>query len=466
MLKSRLYSVFQSLSRSELRELKKLVRSPFFNQREYVARLYDYLLECHLLLQLPPENEPAFRFLFPQQSFDHPKLRLAMSLLLKLIEKYLVYKKIFADEVRTKVELAAIYRERKLYKQFSFTLKEAQQLQEKHTIRNAEYYNDRYRMQLEQYLRSSAEKHTEELNLQEISDTIDLTYMALKLRQTCLLLSHQTVYKTEYEFGLLADMLSHIESQGYLDIPAIAVYYYCYYALTRTAEEQYFRQFKDLLLQYSQHFSQNETRDLYLMAINYCIKRLNEGNQEYFREALDLYQGSLQQDYLLENGTLSRFTYNNAVAIGLWLDEFEWVESFISKYRDALEKRYRISGYSFNMARLEYRRRHYAKALQLLSKTDYRDILLNLQVKTYQLKIYYELKELDVLESHLDTMKTFIRRKKVIGYHQSNYLNIIRFTKKLVLHNPYDKAERQQLKVQIAEEDILTEKAWLLNQLQ
>ena len=442
-----------------------MVRSPFFNQREYVAVLYDYLYECHVELRVDPIKEQAYRRLFPETLFDHPRLRLAMSLLLKLIEQFLVYNKVFEDPGKSKIQLAAIYRERKLDRQFETAIKDAQEWQAKKAIRNAEYYNDLYNIQIEQYLYSSARKHTEELNLQEISDTIDINYLTLKLRQTCLLLSHQTVYKTEYRFGLLADVLKYIEGQGYLHIPAISVYYYCYHALVYPGQEGYFSNLKQLIFQYGHEFPLNETRDLYLLAINYCIKRLNEGNMEYFREGLDLYKESLKNDYLLVNGTLSRFSYNNAVAMGLRIGEYEWVEGFIHKYKEALEKPYRDNTFSFNLSRLEYERKNYNSALQLLQKVDYRDILLTLGVKTLQLKIYYELKEYDLLESHLDSMRIFIRRKEVIGYHQMNYLNIVNYTKKLLTANFYDKQTIASLQQKVEMEDILTEKNWLLEQL-
>ena len=82
------------------------------------------------------------------------------------------------------------------------------------------------------------------------------------------------------------------------------------------------------------------------------------------------------------------------------------------------------------------------------------------------LKIYFELKEFTLLESHLDTMKVFIRRKKVIGYHQTNYLNIVRFTKKILTTNLFDKSKKTKLREEIENEKILTEKEWLLEQLE
>ena len=123
-------------------------------------------------------------------------------------------------------------------------------------------------------------------------------------------------------------------------------------------------------------FPPEETRDLYLLAINYCIKRLNEGHQRYAWEGLELYKEGLHQDILISNGLISRFSYRNIVAMGLVAEDFSWVASFISNYRSYLPKAHRESMFSFNMARLEYHRKHYDSALQLLQKSEYKDLLL------------------------------------------------------------------------------------------
>ena len=70
-----------------------------------------------------------------------------------------------------------------------------------------------------------------------------------------------------------------------------------------------------------------------------------------------------------------------------------------------------------------------------------------------------------MLEAHLNAMNNFIRRKRVLGYHKDNYLNIIRYTKKIMALKPYDKAAIQNLVAEIEAEEKLTEKRWLLQQL-
>jgi hypothetical protein len=80
------------------------------------------------------------------------------------------------------------------------------------------------------------------------------------------------------------------------------------------------------------------------------------------------------------------------------------------------------------------------------------------------LKIYYEIQAFDLLYSHLEALKTFIHRKKMMAYHRTNYLNIIRFTKALLELPPGDRQVRKQLKEKIAETSAVAEKQWLLKQ--
>ncbi|MFT7453104.1 MAG: hypothetical protein ACI9VN_003841, partial [Patescibacteria group bacterium] len=234
----------------------------------------------------------------------------------------------------------------------------------------------------------------------------------------------QAVYKTEYHFGLLQEMIHYIEEQGLLKIPAIEMYYYCYNALTQPAELHYFEKLKTALFKYAFLFPEKEIKDLFLLTINYCVKRLNEGNRLFVPDLLDLYKEGLRQEYLLTSGVLSLFTYHNVATMGLIQKDYDWVEQFNADYKSHIEKQHRESSYSYNMARLAYSRKNYDDVFLLLQKVNYKDILFNLAIKTIALKTYFELGEIDLLESHMDAMQNYIRRKKDIGYHRELYSNL------------------------------------------
>jgi len=465
MQNSRLIALLETLSNKETREIRNFLASPFFNKRIEVAQLFDYLSDCLHLHQHIPEKRSAYRHLKGKQAdYDDQQMRLWMSFLLKTVEKYLVHKAVFEDEVKTKTKLAEIYRLRNLPKHLDRSLRELETLQNKQSFRNATFYSNDFQIQVEQYRFTSANRRMSELNLQKMLDNLDIAYLSQKLRQSCLAISHQAVYNTQYHFGLSEEIINYVEQQDLLKIPAIAIYYYVFQTLSKPDESKYFRSFKTEVVKHGAQFPAEELGDIYILAINFCIKKYNEGDKQFLQDEFELYQEGLKQNLFLKNNILSRFTYRNVVTVGLVLEEFQWLESFISDYRNKLDKAYQESMFSFNLARLEYSRKNYKAALHLLQKSLYKDLLLNLAAKTVILKIFYELDEFDLLDAHLQAMRTFIRRKNIIGYHQENYLNLIQFTKKLIEANPYEKEGIQQIKKEIEATKSIAEKGWLLQQ--
>lgn len=181
---------------------------------------------------------------------------------------------------------------------------------------------------------------------------------------------------------------------------------------------------------------------------------------------LELYQFGFKNEIFLVNGELSRYTYQNAVTFGLILKAYDWVKNILESYKNYLPKKFKISTYSFNAARLYYEQDNKNEALTLLQKADSRDVLLSLAAKMLQLQIYYELNEFDLLHSHINATKTYIRRKKIMGYHREIYSNSLKFAQKLIDLNPYDKSERKQLREEVLATKILAEKEWMLQQIE
>lgn len=81
------------------------------------------------------------------------------------------------------------------------------------------------------------------------------------------------------------------------------------------------------------------------------------------------------------------------------------------------------------------------------------------------LKMYFENGEFDALDSLLDIFRTMVNRKRMLGYHKSHYLGIIRFTKKLMELRPGDQAGAEELRHKILAVERLPEKNWLMQQL-
>jgi hypothetical protein len=466
MEKARLLKLLRNLSKEEWRGLKKFVRSPFCEQRKEVPALLDWLEQTLQKPHKTPDKNQAYRAVFGGSGApDEHRVRMAMSFLFQATGQFLAIQGFLADGVQYQRQLARVYRQRGLPELFPKTNAAASALHARSQARNADHLELRYQLDLERHHFQADNRQVAAEELQALSDHLDEAYLARKLWQACAMLSHSSLSSAQYALGFLPAVLAAAEQSMAEQPPAVRLYYHCYKMLLEPSEKAHFQQFKQMLDTHGSLFPAVEMRDLYILAINFCIRQYNAGNQDYLPEQFQLYRKGLEEGYFLSEGTLSRYTYQNAATIGLVLREWDWVEHFVHAYGALLKAEHREGMVSFNLARLEYQRGQRGKALQLLQKAEYKDLLLHLAAKTLQLKIYYELGEFDLLESHLQATATFIRRKKALGYHRENYLNTVHFVQKMLEIGPYDKAGRAALRQAVEASRAVAEKEWLLHSL-
>ncbi len=467
MEKSHLVHILRVLDKKEVKELRKWVASPAHNLRQDVVGLLDYLVAGqHLSSEKHLEKERAFQAIYPGKPYNDAEMRQAMHFLLKAIENFLVYNELLKDEVRTQTMLAKVYRKRQLPKLFQKTIEAGREIQEKQPYRNHQYFENEYFLQFEQYTYLSGLGRNTPLNLQEVSDANDVAYLATKLQLSCIMLSHQAVFKTTYRLQILDELLAYLENnQHLLDIPAIAIYYHQFKAMQNPGDESHYRALKKQIFENGHLFPNEEIRVIFLLTINYCIGRINAGLNEYRLESFELYKEGIQNNIFLENGVLSRFTYGNVVMAGLNLKEFDWVEKFIYRNKDFLEEKHKDGVFQFNLARLSFEKKDYKEAMKLFSALDYDDILTNLLAKTMLVKMYYELDEFDALDSLIESMRNYLQRKNVMGYHKESFKHMIYCTKKLLKIIPGDNEQLKKIKTEIQTIEPLMERKWLLEQL-
>lgn len=468
MKNSHLVVILRSLDKKEVRELRKWLQSPVHNQREDVVDLFEYLIN-NKRLEKPNllEKEKIFRKIFPGEAFEDAKLRQSMHFLLKAIEEYLVYSEMGEDEVRQRTVLSSVYRKRRLNKIFLRTIKQVESLQASPKLQDESYLRNEYLLQREKYLFWAGPRQRNKANLQEVSDALDYTFLADKLRQSCLVLAYQKAYKSEFNIGLINEVLNYIEAQTIFHIPAITIYYYVYKAFTSTDSEMHFQNLRASISQFGSLFPNEEIRDIYLMAINYCIQKVNEGERSFLKETFNMYKAGFEKGYLIENNSISQNTFLNVVANALLLKEYEWAKHFIQSYQQFLSEPHRSNTIDFSLARLHFVQKEYDKAMRLLAQVEFSQVVINLMAKTMVLKMYYELSEEDALDSLLESMRAYLYRKNVVATHKAIYMNFIRMTKKLVRINPFDSKQRDKLRQEIIATNPLprTERSWLLEQL-
>ena len=454
------FELIKTLEAAEIRDMRIILRSDWFNYREDVRLLFDILVRAVASGRGEmPEKAAVFKKIYPEKTPDDRLLRLLGSWLTDAIEDYLRWKSLAAQPAGNYLVLASAYRKKNLPTLFQKNIRRAQECLEQQPVRNADYLRQKHDVMAENFRFEAATKRTEALQVQEMSDALDHWFFAQKLRQICTALSHQNVFKTEYKFSLLEPILEQIERDNLLRYPAIDLYYHCYIVLSEPDNEAGFARFLEKIVQHGTCFPEEELRDLYVLGLNFCTRRINEGSQAHVRAGFELYRAGFEKKIFLVDGVLSRFTYRNAAALGLLLGELEWVRTFLEEFRTFIEPRYRDSNYYFSLARWEYEMKNYDAALLLLQHSESDDLLAALAARTLAAKILFNIGAFDALHSHLDAMQIFLKRHKEISYHRANYVNFIRFTRKLATATAGQKAE---LQTAIQQEKAVSEKKWLL----
>ena len=464
MKNHKLIRLFKTLNQQELRELKQFVRSPFYNRRQDVIRLFDTLRK---IIKYPEKltAEKLFVKVYPEQFFHASNLAHVMSYLLKIIEEYLIQQEVNREGKERYFYLIRAYRRRNLNKALQRKIIQAEVLLRQQNTKNLQTHYDYYRLGMEIYNVQKRQKRTVVTALQETANYLDLYLIGKKLHQSCILLTHSALSSQQYELGLLKNILNYLEmpaQKALLNEPSLVLWYHALQTFLAPNKEQHFQKLKHFLPQTSQYFSQAECSDFYQIALNFCIKRLNQGQQIYIQEAFNLYKRGLAIDIFFEDDYLSPFTYKNIIALGLGLKEYKWVKQFIHDYKKKLPPQHREQSFKYNLARWHFEQQNYKDALMLLQVVTFQDVLPKLTAKVLQSKIYFELGEIEVLYHFLRSFEHQLRRQKKLGYHKTYYLNFVRMTQKLAQINKTDKKEVENLRKQIEEMEQLPEKGWLL----
>ncbi len=463
--KTKVFRLITALSRKDQREMRKFLQSPYFNQREDVIVLFDYLIAQATKKKEVLAAAPLFKKLFPRVPFDAAKLRYTLSFLAVLLKRFMVIEYQNNFPIEAQLTLCKSLRKRGLPELFEQEWKQLKKNQQEQKIRNFDYHFNNYQIAFEYYEHFLQHSRQGKIYLPEMAEELSHFTIAALLRQSCLILAMKNLWQQDFQLPLLTEVIAQVDRGDYKDLPAIAIYYHGYRAMSQPENEKDFIRLKQLIQQYWQQFPKTEIRDIYLMAINYCIKQLNRGARQYIQEALDLYRSGLDNESLLEDGFLSSFNYKNVLRLGIALKEFDWVEQFMEAYKSYLHPQERENTYLYNLAFFYFQKPDYNQAISLLQKVEFKDVFNHLDARRMLLRIYFELKEFDALDSLLDSFKTYIHRQKEIGYHRNNYLNLIRFVRKLLQLQPSDQAGRKQLQQKIEETKGVAEKAWLLAQL-
>jgi len=313
-------------------------------------------------------------------------------------------------------------------------------------------------------------------NLQNKADQLDLFYLALKLKDSCEMVNRSKIVTAHYDFKMMDSIISYIQSNpSYFSVyPAINIYLNFYLTLTADNHESYFFEFEKLVRQHEEVFTPDEQRSLYIYILNYCIRRINQGNTNFYQNMFEAYRHIIDNGLVFDDNKNLQWDFKNAVSIGLRMKEFEWTLATIHAFKDYLPEGIRQNAHTYNLANYYYETGELKKATKLLNSVEFTDIYYSLDAKVMLLKIYYKEEEEESFYSLVSSFGIFIKRHKLISKDTKEiYQNLILFTRKaflLSLKLPYQRNKDYYKKTEALRQKITqTQKVaninWLLQEV-
>jgi hypothetical protein len=463
------------LSVYELNNFKKYIHSPYFNVNENITRYLELILDWIKKGNFEDDvaNEILWKKVYGDMPYHNQKFLKLNSDLVKLLEDFLAqqeYDNMLS--LRTNLKLEGV-RKHGIEKLYNGIIGELERLEKMEVNQSVEYYYTKYQIEKGLFnLKTENEKKNAkfeietELNINKISENLDYFYIAEKLRLYCTLLSWKKMYQLDIDMDNMDWVLISAKESKMEGIPPIQIYDKMQKTYVDGENTSHYYELRQIMKKYIHLFPKEEVKEIYSTAISYCVNKGNKNFTEFHSETFTIYKEALEQDIILINNEISPTTFRNIVPIALRVEEFDWAENFIREYSKFVDIKYRDNAVQFSFARLEFYRKNYNLVLDHLNKVNYEDVWYNLNAKSILLLTYYELDELDALESLLQAFKMYIRREKSLTTdRKDHYLNLIKFTLNLMKLSHKDKDKLTKLKTEIANTKGVVSKPWLLEKI-
>ncbi|MEM6397197.1 MAG: hypothetical protein AAF741_12685 [Bacteroidota bacterium] len=460
MVADQLTQLIHQFTEAERKRLFEFLSSPYFNKREELLRLAELVpqnRQDHL------DKRELWRGVYPDLPFDDVKYRLLKSDLLKIIDEFLIQESASVhDDLRNSLRLQEQLRSRNLLKRYRSKHRKMEKGTTK-ALAGSEWAWLQYELGRESVRYKIAQRSTKRQDFTDLSQQLERAYLLESLRMACQGLASQTVDPGELEQSSLRIILKSAGFEKRLQQDAVlAQYFHCYQMLSQQKNERAFASFISQLDQFK-NWDRNEARDLLLLAVNYCIRGVNAGDRLAGEQALDLYQFGLDQQLLQERGRLSRFTFNNIVALALKSGNVKRARAFIDLYAEQISPAYRQSTAALNQARLAYEEGQLNEAMQYLQAAEDQDVLTTLNIRVLQLRVYQQLAEQRLFDASLDAFDIYLRRRKdSLDYHYKAYRKLVSYLRRYRRLNPHEPEKVEDFRHQVMEEQGLPEKNWLL----
>lgn len=433
MQNTKLIQLLKSLDTSEFREFKDFVVSPVFNKNKKVIKLFDSIknhypdFDSALL-----KDEIIFRKVFPGEKYDYFKIKNIISDLFSLGKEYLAffhYRDV--SDIKNKFLLEQL-RDRSLDSIFEQTHKSYGKQLENTKIKDESYILKCLELTEEMHSFRIPKDPSSRLGFFQKELDYFLKYCLIRLLKFYNIMLHEKLQNNyDFDMKMLDEVLEYMEKNKDETNPALLIYYNII-KINMDKDEKAFYELKKLKDVYFDEINNADIYMIFLYMANYCAYVFNNLGRTDF-----MYEHFLITKENFDKGTiiLGKVLYPdflNHVKIAARVKEFEWAENYISKFQHLLTEE-KDSTLKFCHGYINYLKGNLDEAMDLLSRTNFSNFIIKIQVKILLLQIYYEKEFYEQVLSMIDTFRHFLSRENsILEESKESFYDYLRIVNDLV----------------------------------
>lgn len=205
------------------------------------------------------------------------------------------------------------------------------------------------------------------------------------------------------------------------DSEHLRVYHDIFLLLTKR-ENIYLQKIETYLNKYEDQLKLEYLREIYAYLMNYCIRRLNSGDNIYARSYISYVKKLEQKDILLDNQIMGIGRLQNSITAAIIINEDKWALDFLKKYTPNLYTDSRVDRISFiklNEAIIEMNKGDIDKCFEYANEFKNtpmynKDVFYRINCDKLLLKVHVLNKNKSIVENLINTIGNYIRSKQKI----------------------------------------------------
>jgi len=467
----KLIRVLSSFSEKDLNKLKLFVHSPYFNVKEEIK---DFL---RLIMENLSHPETSFQEIWNQTihvNFSEERLRKKLHECLVVIEKFLATESFFNSPLKTsKSTLDGVIEKNiddlitKSLKNVECELDEFEQLTFEYYSKRFELYNAYYNLVgFDRKIAIKKNRDTSEF-LQKADRILNEIYMSEKLRLAHLL-NHDNYNANRNDKLTFIDQVLGIAKRTTRNGSKPHFYVQLYELDQSDHIPEDIGKLHDYISRRSQLFEKVEFSSIIFTLLNEAIRVLNQGNKRINQTIFDLYRTGLKNDSFLFKGELLPDTFRNIATSACRLKKFDWALDFVEEYENMLNPKYRDTAVAFNRARIYWYQNNFEKVIEQLRDVEFDDLFYNRTTKLMMMTSYYQLDEIDALDSLIKSFNVYLRRKTNLSQSvKSSFKNFNSILQDIVrAKERRDKIKLKNIRKRLESKMIAPNKSWLMEKVE